>query len=561
MKGENTAGVWRHGFAPATVVDILTERSVADGARTAYRFLEGDTAAVSITYADLRRRSGELAAHLRRIVPEQGRVLICQRPGLDFIVTLFACFIGRLIAVPAYPPRGSHLPTSLQLICDDCSPGAVVLDAVSARDFTLRSHEAAPEIVIAPLTPQSEAWLDGGPRADDLALLQYTSGSTGRPKGVMVRHGNLMANLEQQRRLYGADAGSRGVIWLPPYHDMGLGSGILQPLYAGSAMTLLSPLHAMQRPLRWLQSIHETGATVSGGPPFAYAACVNSVTDEQRDKLDLSHWRCAFVGAEPIVASVLEDFAARFEPCGFDRRAFQPSYGLAEATLLVAGAAHGVGPKLSPMDFGGSAPRVSCGAPTPDIELLVVDPEEEIVAPEGAQGEIWLRGPSVAHGYWNDPELTRTVFDAYLADGRGPYLRTGDIGVFAKGELTVAGRIKDIIIVSGRKVHAEDVETSLRLCGELELLRASAAALAVEINGVERLVILIELRRTTAQAHGARLRAAVVAAVGRNQGVSVADVQFVAPGALPRTSSGKVRRHLCAPLYAARAPQPLQATS
>jgi acyl-CoA synthetase (AMP-forming)/AMP-acid ligase II len=527
------------GGPPGSIAQVLLRRAAGREAEVAYDYLEGDRPAQSITYGELIASASALASQLATQVAPQGRVIVAHRPGLDYVVALFACFLGRFVAVPAYPPKGGET-AALGLICDDCEPGVVLADA---RDADLLATCGRPVWTPAMAAVGAGAALAPAEPAD-LALLQYTSGSTGRPRGVMISHANLLANLECQRRLYAVTAASRGVIWLPPYHDMGLGSGILQPMYAGSFMTLMSPMHTMQRPLRWLRAIQETGGTVSGGPPFAYAACVASVSDADLKTLDLSRWNCAFVGAEPVATSVLDRFAERFAICGFRREAFQPSYGLAEATLLVTGVRHGRGPSGATGE--GAQGRVSCGTAVDGHDVIVVDMEALTEAAEGAEGEVWVRGPSVAGGYWRDGARSRAVFGARLADGRGPYLRTGDIGRMAGGEITIVGRHKDVIVVAGRKVHAEDVEVTVRASGAPELLRAPMAAFPIEVGGEERLVLAVELRPTVQALDGERLRALIVGQIAAKHSAHVFEVRYLPPGALPRTTSGKVRRHLCA---------------
>jgi acyl-CoA synthetase (AMP-forming)/AMP-acid ligase II len=349
------------------------------------------------------------------------------------------------------------------------------------------------------------------------------------------------------RRLYGVDEQSRGVIWLPAHHDMGLFSGILQPLYAGSSILLLSPMFAMQRPLRWLQAISDFRGTVSGGPSFAFAACATALAaaDLTCDELDLSTWQCAFVGAEPISAVQLQAFASAAGGFGFRPEAWTPSYGLAEASVLVTGR-RGMEARMD----GQGRTLVDCGSVVGGHELLIVDPRGRQVVPSGEEGEVWLSGPSVAAGYWGPSDCSAATFGARLADGRGPFLRTGDLGCLREGHLTITGRLKDVIILAGRKLHAGDIEEAARAAiGERPAIGA-LAAFAVEIGGLERLVLAAEAPRSVCADSSVQnqLRSALRGSIASHFGAPLHDVVFTRHK-LPRTSSGKLRRFDCRRRY------------
>jgi acyl-CoA synthetase (AMP-forming)/AMP-acid ligase II len=541
-----------------SIIDVLRERAVSSGDEVAYTFVEDDQWSEVITYRELLTAVQRRAAGLTKRTLPGDRILVILRPGLEYIVTLLACFLARRVAAPAPPPQGRRLRNAIAMIAADCGASLIVCTAsaeaaMSAQFFVAGIDPPALWVLRDDGEEDAGEFLDEGPDAADVALLQYTSGSTGSPRGVMVCHGNLIHNLTCQQALYGISSTSRAVIWLPPYHDMGLGSGVLQPLFSRSQIVLMSPLRAMQQPLRWLRCIDQTKATVSGGPPFAFAACVEAAKGLDLGALDLSTWECAFVGAEPISSASLDAFAERFAPHGFKRAAFQASYGLAEATLLVSGAPRGVGATVHPAPAPGGSGRISCGYAVADCEILIVDPELRGLRAEGEEGEIWLRGPSVAAGYWGKADDTAKVFGACLADGRGPFLRTGDLGVLSGGELAVTGRLKDLLIFAGRKVHASDVEATLRGAAGPRL-HGVCAAFPLGEPGEERLGILIELRRGADARAVDELRAAIISAVSIEHGVAVHDLAFVTLGQLPRTSSGKVRRHLCRDLYSASEP-------
>ena len=544
----------------ASIVEVLRHRAHHQGEQLAYTFLrDGEALEEHMSYGSLDQRARTLAAFLLDRARPGESVLIVLQPGLGYIVALFACFYARLVAVPSFPPRARRLAGTLSAIGRDCNAALILTDASSEPGVAAQLNDArldqVPRLVVGADSWTSQAGWDGAsPDPADLALLQYTSGSTGNPKGVMVSHGNLIDNLEAAVRRFGIGASSRGVTWLPPYHDMGLVAGTLQPVYSACVTTVLSPMHAIQRPVRWLKAIQRTRATISGGPPFGYDHCVAAIDEPLRHELDLTSWDCAFVGAEPVRFDMLERFARAFSPCGFQRRSFVPCYGLAEATLMVTGRTKGGGALRDSTSGHEELGRTTCGHVIDEHDVVIVDPDQRVPCPDGKEGEIWIQGPSVAMGYWNRPAETAAAFDARLADGRGPYLRTGDLGVMTEGELTVTGRVKDLVIVAGRKLHAEDIEATIHEIADDRLRHGSNAVFAAEIGGKERIIVAVELCRPPGRMSGdlAPIRAAIGAAVARTHDVTVHDVSFLAPGEIPRTSSGKVRRHLCRTQYLVR---------
>jgi acyl-CoA synthetase (AMP-forming)/AMP-acid ligase II len=548
-----------HRHSAASIVEILRHRAIhADSDSVAYSFIHGDGREDSLSFRSLDRRARLLTQRLAERTRPGDRVVIALQPGLAHHVALFACFYARLVAVLTFPPRGRRLQGMLSAICDDCMAALLMTDAATEPAIAAQAVRdsrlgAVPRLLVDIADGECSGEWDGmTPDAADIAVLQYTSGSTARPKGVMITHGNLIDNLQHQRKRYGLGPSTRAVIWLPPYHDMGLSSGILQPLYSDFPITLMSPMHAMQRPIRWLDAIDRVAATISGGPTFAYEACVTNTSPADREGLNLASWECAFIGAEPISFATLDRFARAFAPYGFCRNAFLPCYGLAEATLLVSAGHRQEGAQLHPA-LDAAAPRVNCGQAIDGHDVLIVDPHRLTVCSDGEEGEIWVSGPSVAAGYWNDPERTEALFGARLADGRGPFLRSGDLGIVVDGALAVTGRIKDVVIFAGRKLHAEDIEATIGAIEDEHLRAGGIAAFAVEIDGLERLVIVAEQRRSAlTERDRAALRTAIVAAVARDHDLAVHDAVLCPPGSLPRTSSGKIRRHLCRDEYLSR---------
>ena len=536
-----------HGLA--TLADFLRARAANQPDKVAFTWLADDPAAdVPVTYAWLDARARGIASLLQAEGAPGERALLLLPPGLDFVAALFGCFYAGWVAVPAYPPTVNQRLERLQTLARDSEPRVAL---TTARLLTQLAQHRADPASLGPLrwrpvdfatAVDGIAWR-GDPavqvQAEALAVLQYTSGSTAAPRGVMLSHANLLHNVAQIARRFDVDAASRGVIWLPPYHDMGLVGGILEGVFAGFPVALLAPVAFLQRPARWLQAITRTRATISGGPNFAYDLCVDRIPAEQRTGLDLATWQVAFNGAEPVREATLRRFTAAFAPHGFRATAFYPCYGLAEATLMVAGGCAKAPPVVTALEDGRTV--VGSGHSIADQHLVVVDPETHADCPPGQTGELWVAGPSVAAGYWRRPALSKAVFNAYLPNGDGPFLRTGDLGFVRDGEVFVTGRLKAVLIVHGRKLQAEDLEASL---ADLHP-GGTAAALTVEEGGQERLVILHELDRRPVPADFDALVHAIRVRIAEAHQVPVWRVLLVARGSIPKTSSGKLQRGVC----------------
>ncbi len=558
----------QEGAVGATLVEVLRSRAERRGEDLAYTFLlDGETAEAHLTYAELDRRARGLAAFLarERIVPGE-RVLLLYPPGLDYVAAFFGCLYAGAVAVPAYPPRSRRPSARLASIQESAGAKAVLSTSavLSGLDRQLPRHPGVVWHVAegAGMEAGAEEWRDPRVGEEALAFLQYTSGSTAAPKGVMLRHANLLANLEQIRLSFVQTPAERTVIWLPPYHDMGLIGGILTPLYAGNPGVLLAPVSFLQRPLRWLQAISRYQGTTSGGPNFAYDLCVEKVDEEERAKLDLSSWTLAFNGAEPVRAATLERFAEAFAPCGFRVEAFLPCYGLAEGTLLAAVGRRGAGATVAAFSAGELEKHralptdpdadpadvrelVGCGTAPEGARLLVVDPESRVPCGPGQVGEIWIAGPAVSAGYWGLPEVTAETFGARKADGDGPWLRTGDLGFLDNGgELFVTGRLKDLIILRGRNHYPQDIELTVER-SHPALRPGCGAAFTVERDDEERLVVVQEVRREHRAEDPAELVAAIRRAVADEHEAQVHAVVLLRPATIPKTTSGKIQRSAC----------------
>jgi amino acid adenylation domain-containing protein len=564
-----------------SLVDVLRRRADREPDLALFSFLSDgdDDAEAFLTAGELDLRARAMAARLQRIDLTGERALLLYPPGIEFIAAFFGCLYAQVIVVPAHLPRPNRPMPRLRSIVQDARP-AVVLTCASLRMDSARWSAGVPELEEIPVLYSDEWttegaeddapavrrieklagwWIDPDATAETLAFLQYTSGSTATPKGVMITHGNLLDNSARIQAVFGTSPGDRGVSWLPPFHDMGLVGGVVQPIYCGGTNTLMSPASFLQRPIRWLEAISRTSAEISGGPNFAYDFCVEKTTPEQRRGLDLSRWRVAYNGAEPVRAETLDRFAAAFAPAGFRPEAFLPCYGMAEATLLVSGNPTGCRPIVLTVDAealglgkvaeaGAAAPGshlVSCGRPAEGHVVVIVDPATERPCPEDRVGEIWFAGPSAARGYWGRPEESQRSMDACLAglDG-GPFLRTGDLGFLHDAELFVTGRIKDMIILLGRNIYPHDVEWVAERCHSM-LRTGGAAAFAVEIACKEGLAIVIETDRRLQKDGAEEVFAAIRGSVAESLDVEVSAIRLIKPTSLPRTSSGKVQRHAC----------------
>jgi amino acid adenylation domain-containing protein len=534
----------------ASILAVLKHWKDRDPNRVLYEFLaNGDSSESTLTFGELDLRVRAIGAVLRDLGLAGQRALLLFHPGLDFVTAFLGAMAGGMIPVPSPLPRRDQAGDLLTPLVQDAAPSVVLTSHyLSSRIKRLAAEVpalAAMRCVAVDEIPAAAAadWTDPGLRPESLAFLQYTSGSTSTPKGVCVTHANLLHNEASLQRVFGHDQESVIVGWLPLFHDMGLIGNLLQPLYAGARCILMSPLAFLQQPVRWLRAISDHGATTSGGPNFAYDLCSRRVREEQLQDLDLSSWRVAFNGAEPVRAETLQRFAARFGPWGFQRSAFLPCYGLAEATLFVSGCRDEAGFHVT--DRAAACGRVACGRPLDDQRVVIVDAASRRPLGAGEVGEIWIAGPSVTQGYWGRAAESAACFAATLAGsaGGGRFLRTGDLGMLDGGELFVTGRLKDLVILRGRNLYPHDLERVAEQSHPL-LRPGGAAAFAVEVEGDERLAIVLEWGGQTAASAGEAI-AAIRDVLGSRYEVQVYDVCLIAPGALPRTTSGKVRRHAC----------------
>ena len=547
-----------------TLLDLLRTRTEQEPDHLIYRFLDDDGSdRATITFAELDRKARAIGAWLEDHNAGGERALLLYPPGLDYITAFFGCLYAGVTAVPAYPPRLNRPVPRIQSIVDDSRATFALATSTILHNIEQR-FEHAPDLAALHWldTDQVPAGLEADWRhpaisADTLAFLQYTSGSTSQPKGVMLAHSNLLHNLEAIRHGFQVDSSDVGVFWLPSYHDMGLIGGILEAIYTSAESTLMSPVSFLQRPFRWLEAISKYKATTSGAPNFAYDLCSDKITPEQIETLDLSSWKLAFCGAEPIRPETLERFAHTFAGSGFRRSAFYPCFGMAESTLIVSGGDSPAEPRTLTIDrkalerdqvveiapgASNSLTLINCGKSIIDQKIIIVNPATLNQCAESEVGEIWVSGPSVAKGYWGMEEETRHTFSAYVADtGEGPFMRTGDLGFLQKGELFIAGRIKDLIIINGSNHYPQDIELTVE-ASHSALQAGAGAAFSVTENGKEQLVIVHEVTRQGRQADINEVAAAVRQVVSEKHDLQTFAIVLVKPMSIPKTSSGKIQR-------------------
>ncbi|MEU9918210.1 fatty acyl-AMP ligase [Streptomyces sp. NPDC051001] len=550
-----------------TFVELMRARADEHGDRTALIFSADPLCAEAdetLTYGELERAARRVAALLQERFAVGDRLLVLHPSGPGFARSLLGCMYAGMVPVPAPPPDGSQRKRADRLAAIARDAGAVGalaegtdLEALASwakeqelRGMTVLAPDPADEL------PAASRWRPPPADPHALAFLQYTSGSTAAPKGVMVDHANLLANAEILAAISGMSADRPVGGWLPLYHDFGLIGLLLTPLVLGGRSVLMPPVAFLKRPHTWLTLIDRHGIDFSPAPNFAYDLCVQRITDEELAGLDLSRWRCAVNGAEPVQAATVEAFTRRFAAAGLRPEAMLPGYGMAETTLVVCGdrparravitevdaAAFERGELLAPAT-GAAVHRVVSSGPAEYLDVRIIDADAGRVLPDGRVGEIWVRGPNVARGYWGRPEETRRVFDAVTPDGERGFLRTGDLGILHEGELYVTGRSKELIIVRGRNLYPQDLEAATRQAHPA-LEGGVGAAFSVPVPEEEVVVVREYRARRVEPDEPARAVASVRDRLTREVGVPAHNVVLVPPGTVSRTTSGKIQRRL-----------------
>jgi acyl-CoA synthetase (AMP-forming)/AMP-acid ligase II len=565
-----------------SLVDLITRRAVEQHDERGYVFLsdKGDEEA-ALTFGELHRRALAVAAQLRESGSPGERALLLFGPGLDFIIAYFGCVLAGVIAVPMMlPRRNSSLGSSASIVANAGPRFLMTNERVQSTRPDVIERFSAPQRHWI-ITEQVEATNAASPRLpmlrpDDIAFLQYTSGSTSDPKGVMVTHRNLIENLEMMRHALGNTRQSIYASWIPLYHDMGLIANVLQSLYVGSLCVLLAPMTFMQRPLSWLRAIHRYRAEVAGAPNFAFDLCVQRFRADQMRDVDLSCWKVAFNGAEPVRADTIERFAATFAPYGFDRRAMNPQYGMAEATVMVSAGPRLAGPVIRTVGLDAfrhneiAAPAgerdkhrmVGCGRSVVGGRLAIVHPATRRLIGSDRIGEIWVSGPHVSKGYWQNPDATRATFDARIEGDPGDecWLRTGDLGFMDQsGELFITGRAKDMIIVRGINYYPQDIESTV-YNSHPALRRHFGAVFSVPDESGEKLALVQEVERTQRRGLDTEeIKACIREAVANEHEIALDSIVLISPGEIPKTTSGKIQRSLTREMWLQNSFEPIGA--
>jgi acyl-CoA synthetase (AMP-forming)/AMP-acid ligase II len=556
------------------LVQLLQHRAIADSHSVAYRFLHnGTTEAGCLTYKELDERARAIAFWLQSLVKPGARALLVYSydEGLEFIPAFMGCLYGGVIAVTTTPPRHSKDLTKIaqRIASSDVEVILTTKDLIAAvkgkiaknigliNQFKHLKWFSTNSIDLN----VAKDWKQPLINPDTLAFLQYTSGSTGNPKGVMVTHQNILYNQEMIRQGFAHTESTIVVGWLPLFHDMGLIGNVLQPLYLGVESILMSPVSLAQQPFEWLKTITHYKATTSGGPNFAYDLLCLKATPEKLASLDLSSWKVAFSGAETVRAETIERFSHIFKVCGFNKAAFYPCYGMAETTLFITGSEQKESVKVKYLDSNYLAENkvvevdpntseskaiVSCGKPWLDTEIIIVNPVTLTKCEANAVGEIWVRGTGVSQGYWGQEVETQETFKARLANSKEEWLRTGDLGFLADGELYLTGRLKEVMIFWGRYCYPQHIEETVQKAHRA-LRKNAGAAFSIDKEGAERLIIVQELERSYLRSlNVAEIVTAICQAVGREHEVEVYAIALIKTGSIPKTSSGKIQRRGCA---------------
>eukprot|EP00756_Hemistasia_phaeocysticola_P008882 Hpha_TRINITY_DN14761_c0_g1::TRINITY_DN14761_c0_g1_i3::g.102805::m.102805 len=557
--------------------EVLRWRAARNPAKLAYTHLEnGEREGAQLTFGELDKRSRAVAVALQRSGHSAGaRVLLLYPQNLEFVSAFFGCLYAGAIAVPSYPPHPARLhrllPRLLGII-DDCQP-AVIATTREIKDMAAMLADQVPQLRVIPMVATdevpsslSESWKAPDITRDTPAFLQYTSGSTSAPKGVMVTHFNLVFNLEIFRVAGEMDENEIGVSWCPEFHDLGLIAGILCPAYLGFPLYLMSPEHFLQKPSRWVEMMSKYRGTFSGGANFAFDLTVRKTSAAVRQKVDLSRWRIAFVGAEPVKISTAQSFKAAFP--SFPATTFYPGWGLAEATLIIANTLVGRAPshmvlnatalarhevvEATDADIEAGAYRsvVSQGVQWLDNELLVMDPDTHVALPHNRVGELIVRGPTVGRGYWNRPEASEEAFGVKVPGRSETWLRTGDLGyILENGEVFICGRRKDVIILAGVNHYPQDFELTCEGCSVV-LRKGCGAAFTVDVKQTDHVVIVFEVDGARAQSADLKAVATQMAgAVAENHGVTPSVVGLIPAQAVSKTTAGKIMRRATKATY------------
>ncbi|MDD1515224.1 fatty acyl-AMP ligase [Priestia megaterium] len=564
----------------SSMIDLLSHKVMIHPEKVVYTFLSNDNQdETNITYQELHMYAKQIAAYLQHLGLEGQRALLMYPSGIDYVKAFLGCIYANVIPVPVYPPGLSRNMERLKAIMDDSATNIILTTTQlhSKISFHFSDELSNMNLKWIPIDDISHDYRDqwSQPKVDkeSLAFLQYTSGSTSSPKGVMVTHGNILHNEAMIKAACQHNEDTVMLGWLPMYHDMGLIGNILQPLYLGAKCIFMSPMDFLQKPFRWLSAISKYKATISGGPNFAYDLCLKKITDEQKVQLDLSSWEVAFNGAEPVRYETIQKFAQAFKDCDFKLNQFFPCYGMAEATLFITGNEKLTKPVSKgfckesllenkaierPLNSEDSVKLVGCGMTWLDQKVEIVNTDSLSKCASNEIGEIWVKGDSIAKGYFGRKQETNYAFNNTVKDtNENGFLRTGDLGFFHEGQLFVTGRLKDVIVLRGKNHYPQDIELTVEKADQAIISEASAA-FSVDINGEEKLIIVAEIeRKYRPRPHKERELKGYLDSVLRNIRQQVMEEHEVQPytiyllktSSIPKTSSGKIQRSACKNAY------------
>jgi acyl-CoA synthetase (AMP-forming)/AMP-acid ligase II/acyl carrier protein len=558
-----------------TIVNSLFTHAQSLPNKMAFRYLQDlESLPQELSYLELWQSAAAVADFLKKIARPGSRIMLFFPPGLAYVKAFYGCLLADMVAVPLYPPRRNAKSDRVIGVAQSCQSSiALTTESELANiqssweeqnSLGLPLHFYATDII-----PALNSVTVDCPEIDPAtpAFLQYTSGSTGTPKGVLITHGNIIANVKHLSLMAKGTKEDIFVNWLPLFHDFGLITAVLWPVYLSAPSTLMAPATFVRNPSVWLKAINRYRGTMCGAPNFAYDLCTTKITDVDLSLLDLSCWRVAYNAAEPVRAKTLNDFFARFAQCKFKAEAFYPGYGMAEATVFIAGGDPSIKPlqlsvnrkaiaenKFELMDASDpmSTTMVACGTALPPHNIRIVDPETGCELSEGSVGEIWFSGPSVSPGYLGLEELSAANFNQKIIDNgtaSGGYFKTGDLGVIWRGDLFVTGRIKDLIILHGRNYYPQDIEASA-VAAHPALRWGYCTAFSVSSDQLEQLIIVAEVEREHVRTIDVdQVVDAIRYKVAQDHELSVSDVVLLKPYKLPVTSSGKVQRKLTRQLF------------
>ncbi len=566
-----------------TIIDLLKDRANRNANDLAFRFMGNgdlDGPITEWTFSELYHQSAGVAEDLVEQGLSDSSVLLAFPPGLDFVKTFFGCLLAGARAVPVPLPNPNSKNPFGQILSTARACGASIVFTTKELAEMIAAMGVDLPIGLKAITDRvGTDWSGHRAEINEVAYLQFTSGSTGHPKGVAIKHSNAVSNVRVMGEMLRLNSTKRAMVWAPHYHDLCLVGFVLGPVYYGYESTLMSPMEFLIKPVRWLRAMSHYKIANTACPNFGYEYTARRVKPEECEGLDLSNWLIAGNGGEPVLKQTLEAFNKKFAPYGFRPQTFMPTYGMAESVLFVAGLKSLSDPPkvltLSATDLEehtvrvladnepGGRSIVSCGRPGSGHRVIAVDPVTLTPSDPNQVGELWVQGPSVPSGYFGMPAESAATFEGYLADtNEGPFLRTGDLGFVADGEIYLAGRLKDLIIIAGRNHYPSDIEFTVQRSGA-PVRMGACVAISESIKGIEELVIIAEvddrLFPADARSEGpgtgsldefwASAAKTVQGAVSEGHGLSVRSIVFVKPRSLEKTSSGKPRRRYYQKLY------------